>query len=254
MNIQYASDLHLELAANSRFLQDNPLSPVGDVLVLAGDIAYLNSPTYTEHPFWDWAAANYRQVIVAVGNHELYQFYDLKTMPQGEVCKIRDNVTCYYNARVSIENVDFVVSTLWAEIPPEQAYITQRNVSDFYRICYEGRLLQACGFNAEHKRCMAFIREQVAQSRAEHIVVVTHHVPSFALMADEFKGSRINGAFTSEQGDYIAASRIDYWLYGHSHRNIDLVIGQTRCVSNQLGYVSHAENRTFDPAKMFTLS
>ena len=66
-------------------------------------------------------------------------------------------------------------------------------------------------------------------------------------MADEFKGSSINGAFTAELGDMIAASRIDYWIYGHSHRNINKVIGTTKCLSNQLGYVFQNEHLDFCP-------
>lgn len=56
-----------------------------------------------------------------------------------------------------------------------------------------------------------------------------------------------------ELGSFIEASPIDYWIYGHSHRNIDRMIGRTQCLSNQLGYVSHEEHRTFDPAKAIVL-
>lgn len=65
------------------------------------------------------------------------------------------------------------------------------------------------------------------------------------MLSPEFKGSKANGAFTVELSEYIEGSNIDYWIYGHSHRNIDLVIGNTKCVCNQLGYVFANEHLTF---------
>ena len=82
-------------------------------------------------------------------------------------------------------------------------------------------------------------------SKALTKIVVTHHVPSYQLMSKEFIGSRINGAFTVELADYIAQSNIDYWIYGHSHRNIERRIGKTLCTCNQLGYVRYSENVDF---------
>ncbi len=40
-----------------------------------------------------------------------------------------------------------------------------------------------------------------------------------------------------EQGQWIADSKITYWIYGHSHTNIRGKIGNTEFLSNQLGYV-----------------
>jgi predicted phosphodiesterase len=250
MKIQYASDLHLEFSDNYSYLKRNPLKPVGDILVLAGDIGYLNDDNYSKHPFWDWASDNYRQVIVAVGNHELYKYYDLAKMPQDLVCSIRDNVKCYYDAVVRVENVDFIISTLWAKIPLEEAYLTERDISDFQRILYNGEKLTWDNFNREHEKCFHFIQNVVSKSTAEHIVVVTHHVPSFQLTSPDFTRSKLNGAFTVELAPYIETSPIEYWIYGHSHRNIDKIVGKTQCLSNQLGYVFHNEHLSFDLEKI----
>ena len=74
-------------------------------------------------------------------------------------------------------------------------------------------------------------------------------------MAPYHRGSVLNSAFASEYGDLIADSRIDAWIYGHSHTNIDTEIGGTRIISNQMGYVFEEEHLTngFDPAKFIEI-
>ena len=60
-----------------------------------------------------------------------------------------------------------------------------------------------------------------------------------------------DGAFASEYGSWIAHSRIDAWIYGHSHSNIDTKIGSTRVICNQMGYVFANEHLVngFNPEK-----
>lgn len=253
MKIQYASDLHIEFSENWNYLKNNPLKVEGDILVLAGDIGYLGDENYSAHPFWDCVSQSYSQVIIALGNHEFYKYYDIATLKDGFCHKIRENVSCYYNAVVTVGSVDIIVSTLWAKIELEDAYYTESAISDFRRILYSGEVLTFSDFNHEHKRCLDFIERSVSESKAQKIVVVTHHVPSFQMLSPEFVGSKANGAFTVELASYIEKSRINYWIYGHSHRNIDKVIGTTQCVSNQLGYVFMAENHTFDNSKYLEL-
>ncbi len=249
MRIQYASDLHLEFSDNWSYLKKNPLQVNGDILVLAGDIGYLGDDNYSKHPFWDWASENYQQVIVALGNHEFYKFYDISTLKNGLCGEIRPNVHYYYNVIVKIGNIDLIISTLWAHIELQDAFITESRVSDFKRIRYGDELLTFAEFNKEHKRCFDFIKKAVAESCAVTKIVVTHHVPSFRMLSPEFKGSQSNGAFTVELFDYIESSDIDYWIYGHSHRNIDMTIGNTQCICNQLGYVFNDEHLLFIPDK-----
>ena len=261
LKIQFVSDLHLEFPDNRAWLAAHPLEVTGDILLIAGDTAYLDLPdsgreTYKAYDFWDWASRNYKQVIVCLGNHDFYGYYDLATMPDGYCLDIRPNVKAYYNSVVHLPDVDIIVSTLWSFIEPDIDFIVERSVSDFYRIKYEGHRLNAQNFNAEHERCIAFIKQSVTESKAKTKIVLTHHVPTQLCTVDEFKGSTINGAFTVELGDYIADSGIDYWIYGHSHRNMDAKIGKTQIISNQFGYLSHGEpqNNGFDPKRYIELS
>lgn len=246
MKIQYASDLHLEFKENVSWFLDNPIIPCGDILVLAGDIGYLETDMYSDHPFWDWCSRNFGLTIVVPGNHELYRNFDINELSEDWSLEIRDNVRAYYNSRISLDGeTDLIVSTLWAHILPSEAYFTEHGVADFKVIRDGSHRLSWNRFNDEHDKCVEFIRRSVEHSKALTKIVVTHHVPSFDLMAGEFKGSLINGAFTSDLNSLMESLPIDYWIYGHSHRNIDKEIGGVKCVCNQLGYVFDGEHMDF---------
>ncbi len=250
MKLQYASDLHLEFGENSTWLKLYPLIPKGEVLVLCGDIGYISDNNYRRHPFWDWASENFREVIAIPGNHEFYKYSDINKFPDGWQLDIRPNVRAVYNQVIPLtDKTDLIATTLWSYIERDDAYLVERGVSDFRRILNGDELLDSARFNAEHRRCLAFLANELGKREDKNVVVATHHVPSFQLVAPEFEGSRINGAFTVELSDFITAHpQIRYWIYGHSHRNIDRQIGSTQCVSNQLGYVFANEDYAFNRA------
>ena len=246
MNIQYASDIHLEFRDNARYLRDYPMIPAGDALVLAGDIGYLNDANYSAHPFWDWAADNFRQTLVVPGNHEFYKSGDIGTIQSGCIAEIRSNVKCYYNAATTIDDIQFILCTLWSKIPEENTYITEKSVSDFMRIACNGRLLNAYDFNRAHQKAVEFLSAACQAKTHRKRIIVSHHVPTALCMADEFKNSRINGAFVAEMHDFIYEHDIDYWIYGHSHRNMpEIDINGTQLLCNQLGYVHQKEHLSF---------
>lgn len=124
-------------------------------------------------------------------------------------------------------------------------------MNDFRQIKYNGKLLQTEEYNEMHEVCISFIRKSIMESKARHIIVVTHHLPTFQVVAPYHKGSVLNSAFASEYGNLICDNRIDAWIYGHSHTNIDSEIGGTKLLSNQMGYIcqnEHLENG-FDSGK-----
>lgn len=47
MKLQFVSDLHLEFPENHAYLAEHPLEVKGDILLVAGDTAYLDLPGHT---------------------------------------------------------------------------------------------------------------------------------------------------------------------------------------------------------------
>ncbi len=155
--------------------------------------------------------------------------------------QLRDNVSMCENVCVTVDDTDFILSTLWSHIPYAMWLTLKNGMTDFSLIKYGKNPLTAAPYNALHERDLAFIKSAVTDGHAAHKVVVTHHVPSKLLVAPEFKGSSLECGFTVDLTDYIASSGIDLWVYGHSHRSIEMVIGTTRMASNQVGYAAYGE-------------
>lgn len=241
MKVQYASDLHLEFYDNSVFLARGPFKVSGDILVLAGDtLPLIEFESYKRHRFFDWCADNFRETFLIPGNHEYYH-NDIGMYPDEWSLHLRDNVTMYENVSVVVDDTEFILSTLWSHIPMSKWLTLKKGMSDFSLIKYNEKPFTATPYNKLHERDLAFIKKAVAESKAAHKVVVTHHVPSSLLVAPEFKNSSLESGFTVDLTDYIASSDIDLWVYGHSHRSIERIIGNTRMASNQIGYVSYGE-------------
>ncbi|MCP4750026.1 MAG: metallophosphoesterase [Proteobacteria bacterium] len=244
MKIQYCSDLHLEFKANTRYVMDIGLKPVGDVLVMAGDITIFED-RFKEHAFFDYVSDNFSRSYLLPGNHEYYGGHAL-TAGSSLKEKIRSNIYLVNNVSVEEDSINLVFSTLWSRIGPEFGWYIQSNVSDFAYIRCGGERLTTERYNTLHERDLAFLTETVEKLRGRKNVVVTHHVPTFRCQHEDHRGSRLSEAFVVELEDLIATSDVLCWIYGHNHRNMpDVEIDGTRVVTNQLGYVEYGESEGF---------
>ncbi|MDE6768194.1 MAG: metallophosphatase, partial [Muribaculaceae bacterium] len=67
-------------------------------------------------------------------------------------------------------------------------------MNDYAQILYNKHRLIPQNINDEFERNFAFIKQAVRESNAEKIVVVTHHLPTFAAIEDRHKGNVLNDA------------------------------------------------------------
>lgn len=241
MEIQYASDLHLEFAENNRHMQKHPLKLAGDILVLAGDIGLLGQGSYKRSGFWDWAADNFQKTYVVPGNHEFYGDYDFAKMEDGLVMQIRPNVELHYNSVIPLnKNTDLILTTLWAWISKTCAFKIAQRLNNFVFIKYGKRKLTAEAFSQLHGKCLSFLTKAL-KALGKRFVVATHHLPSFCLVDEKYHDDPTVEAFSLELSGLMEKTpAISHWIYGYNHRNIPpLKIGKTSIVTNQLGYVGH---------------
>ena len=261
MRIQYASDLHIEFQANRAWLFENGIKPSADILVLAGDIAYLGDCQLMHNEYFDWLSANFKQVYIVPGNHEYYRGVELRDTLTDFEYKIRDNVCYINNKSVVIGDTELFFTTLWSKVPNAFIADIQNGMMDTRLICYKNAILFAGEFNELHKICTEWLDGALKAASAEHKVVVTHHCPTTNPAFNGYPGSRLNCGFLVDMEDFIKAHDINYWIFGHTHFNGDssvlagsrVMIGKTQLLTNQLGYTQDEEQKGFNPEGIIEL-
>lgn len=252
MKIQYCSDLHLEFSENRSFLKSNPLTPAGEILILAGDVVPF-AEMDKHAAFFDYLSDNFETTYWIPGNHEYYRS-DASERSGALNEKIRSNVFLVNNQAVKRENTKLIFSTLWSHISPANEFRIKKNMSDFHVISYQGEHFTTENFNLFHEESKSFLISALQDTENCETIVVTHHVPTLVNYPERYTESMINEAFVVELSTLIEDSGIDYWMYGHTHVNTPAFeIGKTHMLTNQLGYVEYNEHQYFDIAKTITM-
>ncbi|MBL7887280.1 MAG: metallophosphoesterase [Flavobacterium sp.] len=251
MKLQYCSDLHLEFPDNKEYILDNPIEPTADILILAGDIVPFKIMN-EQKDFFDYISKNFKTTFWIPGNHEYY-YYNVDSSSFLDT-KIRENIFLVNNCVKEISGVNIIFSTLWSNISEEKRWVIQQSLSDFKVIKYKDHLFNVDDYNALHKESLEFIQNALATKSNKKKIVVTHHAPTFVKHPEKYVNSKINEAFATNLTNLIQDSTIDYWIYGHHHSNIgEFQIGNTKLVTNQLGYVKYNENDGYNNKAIITI-
>ncbi len=246
MVIQYCSDLHLEFKENREYMKSNPISAIGDILVLAGDIVPF--AVMDKHKdFFSYVADHFSAIYWLPGNHEYY-YSDIADKSGVLNEKIRGNVFLVNNTSVDYEDIRLIFSTLWSTINPVNQWHIEHGMNDFQVIKFKGKRFSVPVYNQLHAESRDFIQAQLNNKRTGKTVVITHHVPTFQNYPVRYKNDILSEAFAVELFSLIEQTSPDFWIYGHHHTNgTSFKIGLTAMLTNQLGYVKYNEHQGFRP-------
>jgi len=248
LKIQYASDLHLEFTDNKTFLNQHPLGPEANILVIAGDIVPFSAMD-KHKDFFRYLSDHFETTYWLPGNHEYYHA-DLSQKCGIIKENICSNVFLVNNTAVLHGTVKLVFSTLWSKISLANQGQIERSMNDFHLINYKGYRFSTEQYNQLHDECLSFIQSELTMGGAQKTAVFTHHAPTFLNYPEQYKGDVLNEAFAVELFNLIEDSAISYWGYGHHHCNTpDFKIGNTMLITNQLGYVLRNEHALFSTNK-----
>lgn len=276
MKLQYLSDLHLEFPKNKTWVKRN-IKPQADYLLIAGDTGYLtdkrDNSIYEDYcdDFLKFCHDNWKQTILIPGNHEYYggfPLYKLNTvnLEENTVSKINiyDNVTLINNNFVDLDDNDYVVrvsgSTLWSYIKPEESSEVWRGMND-YRMCNyrEKERLNPGHTILEYLKTYQKLQElqyqkykpiynssETTESGNIHItkkpikhIVMTHHGCHPDCIAECYRSSRVNSAYTSDMSELIDKVNPVAWIYGHTHQTKLFEYNGVKIMENSLGYVDY---------------
>jgi len=166
------------------------------------------------------------------------------------LCMGLPNVTFLQGRSTVIQGVRFVGTTLWSEVEPTLWREVFETKGD-YKTCYhDNRRLSPLDTSHFHRTYKQRIQAEIAKA-TEPVVVVTHHLPTYALIPSEFKDSATVSCYASHDDD-LFSSRVPLWICGHSHQCGQLQTRQgTLCVINARGYDD--QETGYSPSRVATI-
>jgi len=100
----------------------------------------------------------------------------------------------------------------------------------------ENRQLRPSDTARLHAESVTWLRRELPRCSPARTIVVTHHAPSVRSEARLHVSSPLSPAFASNLDSLVQQSGVPLWIHGHTHHNVDYMLGATRVLTNQRGY------------------
>lgn len=242
MKVFGISDLHLEMYESVSGLWNRLVDhlPEAEVLILAGDIGYPSSAGLGE--LLQLFQQRYPHVLYVPGNHE---YYDARNFDR-EACAQQLRQVCDA-AGVHLldknvwdwQGVRFVGTTLWSAVDRT----TTKHLNDF-NYAFRNQFDYLGEFVDSYRWLQRQLRADYRDPEVKMNVVITHHLPSPALVDPKYKDSPLNSGFCTDILDEVWTPKLHSWYCGHTHTASRQVYRDCELICNPMGYPHESDCRT----------
>lgn len=229
-NFALISDLHLDMMPKSSAI--NLLSEINkteaNYLLIAGDFCEGINDKIEYYEMLD----SFKHIVMVLGNHSYYQTQDAMSKAK-ELASSLPNVTVLDGETIELDGIAISGHTLWHKPVHELQINDCYYIDDYYR------------FIAKQYRAAQAWLESLEKIKPD--IVLTHHLPSYACVAEQYVGSPYNEYFVHEGALEMAPLSAKYWCFGHTHSPIKLAMENILLLANPYGYLHERRSNIYKP-------
>lgn len=234
MKIRLLSDLHAEGGFDRELLKTHG----EDVTVIAGD---LHTGADNVWSMLKQFADHQPNIVFVSGNHEYYH-NNVRDFDSTLTEWSKGTGIHFLNpGSVKIGNVTFIGGTLFTNFSDDHiSKVTVPRMINDFRLAREysgGPFVNADFYSKKYEEHSAFFKE--AYNKIESTkVFISHFLPDRVCIDKQYQGPDLtNNYFSNNLGDWISELKeVPYFLFGHTHSNVDLMIGGVNMRANPYGY------------------
>lgn len=233
LNLQIASDLHIEYKNNDIPDPLDYITPNAEILVLAGDIGSLYKINQLEG-FLKKVCEYFKTVIYVPGNQEFYISPEIEPVSMNQLTirlyEIENNIENLYilnQSSLIIDDICITGCTLWSDLKIKIPKFIVR-IHGINNTIYEKKF----------ENDVKYIKKMINYSKSNNLkfVAITHYCPTYKVLKDSNKRDKYTSLYTSELDYLLSDDQVNTWICGHIHKNFDFnTENGTRVVGNQLG-------------------
>lgn len=238
VTIQLVSDVHLEFnprAYGDRCFEEfgRLVTPVADILVLAGDICTIKHIIILDK-FLQYCAENWKHVVFVPGNHEYYggNKFENISIVDGKLNSLCAKHGIHFLQKDSVVIGDVMIfgCTMWTDVNGFEL-IVRNYMNDFQMI----RQFDLESWKWHHEDHRAWLLRALDGRVHSKKIVVTHHAPLLQGCASEsYERGNQHRAFASDLSDLVA--KCNAWIFGHTHHRTQIRAFGATLATYAIGY------------------